>query len=227
MAVKGGLFLLIENYSIYLSLAITALTAAIMGIFYKRCIRNAVNRYTAQLPNSPQQLNALINSLNDIIFEFDENKTCLNAWFNEFTERPIDPRQLVGKHLEDILGEERALKFNTALDYVIANRKPISIEYLSDHGTGNWLMAKLTPVFDREGKYTHRISASIVDISQQKNYAGALKEKERLLLEAQTVAKIGNWLFDSITRETYLSANLLTILGTTHIPDILKNLNII
>ncbi|MBC7399238.1 MAG: PAS domain S-box protein [Mucilaginibacter sp.] len=219
MAVKGGLFLFIENYSIYLSLAITAFTAATMGIFYKRCIRNAVKRYAAQLPNTPQQLNALINSLNDIIFEFDENKICLNTWFNDLTERPVDPRQLVGKKLEDILGEERALKFNTALDYVIANRKTTSIEYLSDHGTGNWLMAKLTPVFDRDGKYTHRISASIIDISEQRNYAEALKEKERLLLEAQTVAKIGNWLFDSTTRETYLSANLLAILGTKYIPD--------
>ncbi len=219
MAIKGGLFLLIENYSIYLSLAITALIVATMGIFYKRFIRNAVKRYTAQLPNTPQQLNALINSLNDIIFEFDENKICLNAWFNEFNKRPIDPRQLIGKKIENILGEERALKFNNALDYVIANRKPISIDYLSDHGTGKWLMAKLTPVFDRDGKYTHRISVSIVDISEQKNYARALKEKERLLLEAQIVAKIGNWHFDAASRETYLSTNLLAILGITHIPD--------
>ncbi|MES2377979.1 MAG: PAS domain S-box protein [Bacteroidota bacterium] len=219
MSDKGVLFLFIENYSIYLSLAITALTAATMGIFYKRCIRNAVKRYTAQLPNTPQQLNALINSLNDIIFEFDESKICLNAWFNDFTERPIDPRQLIGKKLEDVLSEERALKFNNALDYVIANRKPTSIEYPSDYGTGKWLTAKITPVFDRDGKYTHRISASIIDISEQRNYAEALKEKERLLLEAQTVAKIGNWLFDSTTRETYLSANLLAILGTGHIPD--------
>jgi two-component system sensor histidine kinase/response regulator len=219
MAVKGGLFLLIENYSIYLSLAITALTAATMGIFYKRCIRNAVNRYTAQLPNSPQQLNALINSLNDIIFEFDESKTCLNTWFNDFTQPVVDPRQLIGKKVEDLLGKKRALKFNDALDYVIANRKPTSIEYLSEHGTGKWLTAKLTPVFDRQGNYTHRISASISDISAQKNYAEALKEKERLLLEAQTVAKIGNWHFDNTSRETYLSANLVAILGTTHIPD--------
>jgi two-component system sensor histidine kinase/response regulator len=219
MAVKGGLFLLIKNYSIYLSLAITAFAAATMAIFYKRGIRNAVKRYTAQLPDTSQQLNALINSLNDIIFEFDENKVCLNTWFNDFTQPVVDPRQLVGKKVEDILGKERALKFNNALDYVITHRKPTSIEYLSEHGTGKWLTAKLTPVFDRQGNYTHRVSASISDISEQKNYAEALKEKERLLLEAQTVAKIGNWLFDSVTRETSLSANLLAILGVTHIPD--------
>lgn len=219
MAIKGGLFLFIENYSIYLSLALTVLTAATMGIFYKRFVRNAVKRYTAQLPNTPQQLNALINSLNDIIFEFDENKICLNTWFNDFNQPLVDPRQLVGKKVEDLLGEERALKFNNALDYVITHRKPTSIEYLSEHGTGKWLTAKLTPVFDRQGNYTHRISASISDISEQKNYARALKEKERLLLEAQIVAKIGNWHFDSTSRETYLSANLLAILGTTHIPD--------
>jgi hypothetical protein len=61
MAVKGGLFLFIENYSIYLSLAITALTAATMGIFYKRCIRNAVNRYTSlNYPIPPNNLTHLL-----------------------------------------------------------------------------------------------------------------------------------------------------------------------
>jgi two-component system sensor histidine kinase/response regulator len=219
MAVKGELFLFIENYSIYLSLAITALTAATMGVFYKRCIRNAVNSKIEKLPYSQQHLNALISSINDIIFEFNEDKICLNAWFNNVADRPVDPSMLIGKKVEDVLGPEKAQKFNSALDYVIANRKATSIQYLSDHGTGKWLLTKLTPVFDQDGVYTHRISAAIADISEQKNYADALEEKERLLLEAQTVAKIGNWLFDSTTRETYLSANLLGILGTEHIPD--------
>jgi two-component system sensor histidine kinase/response regulator len=206
-------------YSVGVPLIILVIVAFFMGLAYKRCIKKAVDDYTSKLPNSPQQLNALINSLDDIIFEFDENKICLNAWFNEFKERITDPSMLIGKKIDDILGPEKSLKFNKALDYVIANRKPTSLEYISDYGTGRWLLAKLTPVFDRDGNYTHRISASISDITEQKTYAEALKEKELLLSEAQTIAKVGNWLYDSTTRDIFLSPHLLSILETKSIPD--------
>jgi two-component system sensor histidine kinase/response regulator len=218
MTSANGLFLFIENYSLYLSLGITATTALIMGLLYSRCISRSVNRQLAVTPYSPQHLNAIINSLNDIIFEFNDDKLCTNAWYNSLTYRAVDPKQLVGKKLEDIIGPERAAKFNAAIDYVIVNREPTSMEYLSEHGTGKWFIAKLTPVLDHDGNYAHRVTVSVSDISKQKNYADALIEKERLLLEAQTVAKIGNWLYESETKETTVSANLLSILGTDTIP---------
>jgi two-component system sensor histidine kinase/response regulator len=224
MTSANGLFLFIENYSLYLSLGITATTALIMGLLYRRCIRLSVNRQLAEIPYSPQHFNAIINSLNDIIFEFDDDKLCLNAWYNSLVDRAADPQQLVGKKLEDILGPERASKFNTALDFVIANHQPTSIEYPSEHGSGKWFIAKLTPVFDSDGNYKHRITVSVSDISTQRNYEEALIEKERLLLEAQTVAKIGNWLYENKTQETTVSANLLSILGIDSMP---KGLEII
>ncbi|TSJ40637.1 PAS domain S-box protein [Mucilaginibacter corticis] len=206
-------------YSVGLPLIILVAMALFMLLTYKHYIKKAVKTYIDQLPDSPKQLNSLINSLNDIIFEFDENKVCLNAWFNEFTERVVDPRSLVGKKLEDLLGEERSAKFNVALDYVIAHKETTSIEYISDYGTGKWLKAHFTPVFDRDRNYTHRISVSVSDISEQKSYADELKEKEHLLLEAQTIAKIGNWLYDSTTKGLFLSTNLLLVLETEDISD--------
>ncbi|MDB5155601.1 MAG: hypothetical protein JWR50_308, partial [Mucilaginibacter sp.] len=206
-------------YSVGLPLIALILMAFFMLLTYKHYIKKAVKIYIDQLPDSPKQLGSLINSLNDIIFEFDENKVCLNAWFNEFTERVVDPRQLVGKKLEDLLGEERSVKFNVALDYAITNRKTTAIEYISDYGTGKWLKARFTPVFDRDRNYTHRISVSVSDISEQKSYADELKEKELLLLEAQTIAKIGNWLYDSTTKDLFLSANLLSVLETEDISE--------
>jgi len=216
MALKGGVFLLIQDHYVALSL----LTAF---VFICLLIRMAY-RYGLKKPNdsslsNPQQLNSLINSLNDIIFEFNEDKVCLNVWFNEFTERVVDPKQTVGKRLEDILGYEKALKFNNALDYVIKNRKSISIEYLSDHGTGKWLLTKLTPVFNRDGNYTSRISASVTDISEQKKYADALKENEALLIEAQSFAKIGNWWYDHVKKESYWSESLYAVLETESLPE--------
>lgn len=174
-------------------------------------------KITSQV-NTRGQLNALINSLNDIIYEFDENKVCLNVWFNEHTDRIVDPGQCLGKKIEQVLGDEKALKFNNALDYVIQHKKPTSLEFISDYGTGSWFIAKLTPVFDKEGNYLHRISASVSDISEQKKYEQELCEKELLLLEAQNVAKIGNWLYDNGSEDIILSDNLLAILEADNLP---------
>lgn len=225
MAYTGGHLLLITfYYSVGLPLAVLLALAVWMAATYKRHIRNAVKQYAAGLQENSQHLNSqqltsLINSLDDIIFEFDENKVCLNAWFNEFKQRVVDPKTLIGKKIEDILSAEKAAKFNVALDYVIENRKSTSLQYISDYGTGRWLNAKITPVFDREGNYTHRISASLSDITEQREAAETLKEKEQLLLEAQIIAKIGNWLYDAATHHTYLSDNLLTILESDGFPE--------
>ncbi|MDO3642779.1 PAS domain S-box protein [Mucilaginibacter sp. L3T2-6] len=172
-----------------------------------------------ELRQSSKKLDALINSLNDIIFEFDESRVCLNAWFRRIEGRVIDPASLIGKTLNDVLGDEKAEKFNNAMDYVIKTHQPASITYPSDFGTGQWLVARITPVFDRAGNYTHRLSASVTDISEQKKYADALKENETLLLEAQSIAKIGNWYFDITARETYLSESLYNILEIDRIPE--------
>jgi two-component system sensor histidine kinase/response regulator len=143
--------------------------------------------------DASQELNSLLNSLNDIIFEFNEDKVCLKVWFNDTTKRVIDPRLVVGKRLADIIGTEKAKKFDDALEYVIQTKKITSLEYISDFGTGEWFVATMTPVFDREGNYTSRISTSLTNISEQKKYAEALKENELSLTQAQAIAKIGNW----------------------------------
>ena len=172
-----------------------------------------------KLREQRKKLTAVINSLNDIIFEFDENKICLNTWFRKIEGRVVDPRVFVGKRLADILGAEKATKIDAALDYVIQTRQPTTIEFQSDFGTGRWFLARLSPVYDKAGNYTSRISGSITDISEQKNYASALKENEELLLEAQAIAKIGNWRYDIYTKETYWSKSLYEILEIDNIPD--------
>jgi PAS domain S-box-containing protein len=195
---------------------------------YQYQLRNAVNNVMklnqslmdndAKLRESRKHLNALINSLNDIIFEFDESKTCINVWFNELTERIVDPRIAIGKTLDLVVGPQKAEKYEKALNYVIENHKPISIEFLSDYDSGHSFTANFTPIFDQTTGYTGRISASVVDITEQKKYERALKENEGLLLEAQNIAKIGNWWYDHESKETFWSDNLNDLLGIEQLP---------
>jgi two-component system sensor histidine kinase/response regulator len=173
----------------------------------------------AELREHRKHLNALINSLNDIIFEFDETKICCNVWFNELTERAVDPRVAIGKTLDMVVGPKKAEKYDVALNHVIEHRKPISVEFSSDYDSGHWFIANFTPIFDSDGTYTGRISASVVDITEQKKYELALKENESLLLEAQDIAKMGNWWYDHETKETHWSANLNCLLEIGEIPQ--------
>jgi two-component system sensor histidine kinase/response regulator len=172
-----------------------------------------------KLRQKRKHLNALMNSLNDVIFEFDEQKICLNTWFSTGGQRAIDPRSTVGKRLAEVLGAEKAKKFDDALDYVIKHKQSTAIKFLSDFGSNKWFLAKMAPVYDQNGEYTGRISASVTDISEQKKYADALKENEILLLEAQTISKTGNWWHDHQTKETYLSDNLYALLEIDGIPE--------
>ncbi|WP_090524502.1 PAS domain-containing hybrid sensor histidine kinase/response regulator [Mucilaginibacter sp. NFR10] len=207
---------------------VIAYVSFLVVMAYQYQLKNAVNNVMklnqslmvndAKLRESRNHLNALINSLNDIIFEFDENKTCINVWFNEMTERVVDPRIAIGKTLDKVVGPQKAEKYDSALNYVIENRKPISIEFLSDYDSGHSFTANFTPVFDKTTGYTGRISASVVDITEQKKYERALKENEGLLLEAQNIAKIGNWWYDHESKETFWSANLNDLLGIEDIP---------
>ncbi len=182
-------------------------------------LNQSLTRNDEKLRDNRRKLNALINSLNDIIFEFDEDKVCVNTWFRRIEDRVVDPLTFVGKKLNDIFGVEKAEKLNNALDYVISTRQPTSTEFLSPFGTGRWFLARLSPVYDHSGEYTHRISGSVTDISEQKKYAAALKEHEELLLEAQAIAKTGNWWHDHNSNETYWSESLYTILEIGDIPD--------
>jgi len=170
------------------------------------------------LRQSQEDLTSLINSLNDIIYEFNEDKVCQNAWFSDLTKITVNPRAFIGKKIEDVLGIDKAKKYNAALDYVIQNRLPTSFDFMSDFDSDLWFIAKVVPLFDKNGAYMQRISLVFVDISEQKRYANALKANEALLLEAQAISKTGNWWYDSVTSEAYWSDNLFSLLEIDSIP---------
>ncbi|TFF36002.1 PAS domain-containing hybrid sensor histidine kinase/response regulator [Mucilaginibacter psychrotolerans] len=173
------------------------------------------------LRESRQQLHALISSMNDTIFELDENIICLNVWFGPHSPPYLTREQFLHKHLFDAMGPTQAEPFARAYDYVMKYREPYTIEFPSLYGQPKWFMAKAAPVFDVNGNYLHRISVSVTDITEEKKRADALKENEQLLQQAHSIAKTGNWWFDALTRESYWSDNLFNVLEVDAIPGTL------
>lgn len=171
-----------------------------------------------KLRNSREQMHALISSVNDTIFELDENIICLNVWFGANSPPYLTKEQFLGKHLFEVMGPQQAVPFAKVYEHVKQNREASSLEFPSLYGQPKWFNAKAAPVFDVNGNYMNRISVSVTDITDQKNRANALEMSESLLLQAQSIAKTGNWWFDAITRENYWSDNLFTVLEVDTLP---------
>jgi PAS domain S-box-containing protein len=182
-------------------------------------LNEALRANDEKLRDKRKNLDSLINSLNDIIFEFDENKICLNVWCRKMEGRRIDPQIFVGKRMAEVVGAEKAVKYDAAMESVISTKRPAAIEFNSDFGSGRWFLVRFAPVYDQAGNYTNRISGSLTDVSEQKRYAEALKENEELLLSAQAIAKTGNWWYDHKSTENYWSKSLYAILEIDTIPE--------
>ncbi|TSD66168.1 PAS domain S-box protein [Inquilinus sp. KBS0705] len=200
-----------------------------VGMSYQKQFKKAVEKVVALnktllfndeiLRESQQQLHALISSVNDTIFEIDENKVCLNVWFGNQSPDYLTPAKFIGKTLEDVVGDEKAKPFNEAYDHVITTKQTAVVEFPSLFDQPTWFTAKITPVLDTNGNYTKRVSVAVTDITEQKKRADTLKENEKLLMQAQDIAKTGNWWYDSATKENFWSDNLFKILEIDTIPD--------
>ncbi|RFZ85506.1 PAS domain S-box protein [Mucilaginibacter terrenus] len=192
---------------------------------FKKAVNEVVELNKSLLQNdeklrrSRTQLHAVISSVNDTIFELDEDSICLNAWFGANSPAYITREQFLNKPLFEQMGAEQAKPLIAVFNAVKENRIAQSIDFPSVYGQGKWFTGKASPVFDVNGEYLHRISVSVTDITAQKQRADALLESERLLQQAQTIAKMGNWWYDSATRENHWSDNLFKILEIEEIPE--------
>jgi len=206
-----------------------AYVSFLVMLAYKMQFKKAVNNIiqlneslitnAEKLRNSQQQMHALISSINDTIFEFDENGVCINVWFSPQSPDYLKAEDFLNKTLHEAIGPERAKPFLEVYDYVLKYNKTTSIEFPSVYGEPGWFLAKASPVVDVTGKYTKRISVSVTDISEQKKHADALTENKNLLLQAQDIAKLGNWWYDSDTKENFWSDSLFKILEIDVVPD--------
>ncbi|WP_170113645.1 PAS domain S-box protein [Mucilaginibacter yixingensis] len=165
-----------------------------------------------------EAIDAILNSLTDIIFEFDEQKICLNVWYNKTRALLVDLSTFKGKTISESIGEEKAFELEKALDQAIQTHECVTVEFGSLFGSGRWFSAKVSPVFNAHGDYTGRMTASVTDISEQKKYSAALKENQNQLIEAQRMAKMGNWWYDLELKQTYWSDNLFALLDINALP---------
>ncbi|MCC8407310.1 response regulator [Mucilaginibacter sp. UR6-1] len=208
---------------------ITGYIIFIVRMVYRLKFKKAVDNLTKtnhslvhseqKLRDSRNQLHSLINSINDIVFEIDENRKTLNIWYNEKKQLHFDPNIFFDNRMADLVDKEKSRPLSNAIDFVINNHEATSVEFRSIFGINKWFSAKISPVYDRQSNYTGRISVAITDITSQKDYEQALQANQELLLEAQSIAKMANWWYDDTTAENYWSLNAYNILEVSTVPE--------
>lgn len=176
--------------------------------------------YATELPlsKSTNEINAILNSLSDIIFEYDENKVCINLWYNKAISLVIDLEMFRGKTVTEAIGESKAKMINNALDRVALTKQPTTIEFLSFFGSGKWFQSHISPVFDASGMFTGKTTSLVTDITERKELDTIVKEKQQRLVAAQKIAKLGDWWYDLNLKKTYWSDNLYQLLDIDELP---------
>lgn len=139
-----------------------------------------------KIKESQEHLQALVSSLDDIVFELDEHARFTHIWVKR-DEDLFLPRQLIyGRTLTEMFGEAFARPFEKGFQQVLQTGKTFSHEYKTlAAGEEKWLNARYNLIFDH-GLPTNRVSVCIQDITPRKKAELSLRDSEerfRLLAE--------------------------------------------
>ena len=142
----------------------------------------------------------------------DKRCTCVNTAWMAFTGRTLDALLADGwretVHADDL---SRCLE---VLDAAFERQQPFALEHrLRRHdGEYRWVLTTGIPLLAPDGSWTGYVGSS-VDITERRRAEESLRLKESELTEAQRLAGIGSWHWDSRTDEVVWSDELYRIAG--------------
>ena len=140
----------------------------------------------ASLRSSEARLRALVNSIDDIVFEVDPQGRCLSAWTGNAGLLGRSNNKQRTHSIEDFLPAQSFPPLREAIERVIKGNKPESVEYSLDlGGSKRWFVARINRIASPENA-PHTLSVLVREITPRKEAQIALQQSEerfRLLVE--------------------------------------------
>lgn len=99
-----------------------------------------------------QQLEALVGSIDEIVFELDTEGNYAAVWTRDESLLAAPREEIIGRNMRDVLGEEGAAPFLEALSRVVEKGAAESVTYEMNVQAGTrWFLARLNPIFAEDG----------------------------------------------------------------------------
>lgn len=144
-----------------------------------------------ELKKSKEELESILTSMRDIVFELDENLTISNFWTGDETLLFLPPNQLKGLKLSSINGFPALYELIEKCNSTLASGKRETLEYaLQIKGENIWFKAVINLIHSSDnGK---RLSVLIQDYTEHKEWEHKIskaleKEKELNLLKSRFI----------------------------------------
>jgi PAS domain S-box-containing protein len=128
------------------------------------------------------RMEALVQSVNEVIFEFDRDGTYKNVWTTDDSMLLLPRATLVGMNLDEVVGREVARDLVNAFRRVLETGKGESVEYfLPVHDRDYWWISRINRVRPPSGQ-PKTVCMTALDITEQ-------KQKEVELRRAKEIAE--------------------------------------
>jgi PAS domain S-box-containing protein len=143
-------------------------------------VRDVTERKQAEdkARESAARLEALVGSIDEIVFEFDADGTYLNVWTRNEDLLAAPRDELLGRRIVDVLGEEGGLPFVETMNRVIATGVAETIEYPLDVGAGTrWFLGRVSRI-DVADDHPPTVAFLARDVTDAKRAEQALRAAE-------------------------------------------------
>jgi len=169
------------------------------------------------LRESEARLQALLSSLDDLVFELDENGTYLGVWTMDDALLIAPRSELLGRTVREAIGEEVGLGLIQVIRRVLESGCPELYEYCLDVRAGvRWFEGRVAPITPSKGRASGRICLLVRDITAQKlaeeEIAKSLS-REQLLSRLSEALPVGLFQIDTTGQVIFTNDLLHTIVG--------------
>jgi PAS domain S-box-containing protein len=158
------------------------------------------------------RLQAIVSSIDDIVFEYDADGTYVDIWTrnSSLLIRPVEA--LLGRTLEEVLEPTIAAQLLEKIRRVLHTGQPETVEYPLDFGDQRrWFLARLAPI-PASSSFVKTVIMLARDITERKNaeeqleqnaaeIASLYRASSQLLAPIEDVAQQAQHIAESVTRE--------------------------
>lgn len=168
---------------------------------------------TADLAESEERLRSILDSTANIIYikDLEGRHIFVNSAFKSALK--MGSKEVYGKTVFELFPEDMARVFHENDVTALASDRPLEFEEtVSMDGTEIVVLSVKFALKDTQGK-KYAVCGISTDITQLKRTEETLVRSERMLSEAQRIARLGNWHWDIVRNELRWSDEIYRIFG--------------